>query len=104
MATHKDVDAPLTLEIDGEAITPERFVRAVRAFFDVLREVSTSMPAMDKRVAWRVQVKQGSNLFGALPSPSASPLVVDEVLKHSIKEYAFLNLKLARRHPLAMWR
>lgn len=64
MATEKDIDAPLTLELSGDDITPEIFARGVRSFFAVL---SSFTDEIDDTVAWRVQVKAGSNLVGVWP-------------------------------------
>ena len=40
MVTKADIDADLTLEIDGEDITPEKFMRAARAFFGLVNEIT----------------------------------------------------------------
>jgi hypothetical protein len=71
LATEKDIDAPLTLELGGDDITPELFVRGIRSFFAVLNEFTDQI---DDTVGWRVQVKEGSNLVGVWPRglPSAS--------------------------------
>lgn len=67
-----DIEAPLTLELNGDDITPEIFVRGVRSFFAVLNEVTDQI---DDTVGWRIQVKQGSNLIGVYPRGPTSPSV-----------------------------
>jgi hypothetical protein len=79
MATEQDIEAPLTLEIDGSAVSPEKFVRAVTAFFEVVREVSVTAEGSDAE--WRVQVKQGSNLVGAYPTSAVPQAVIDNILE-----------------------
>lgn len=79
MARPGDIDADLTFEITGSAVTPDRFQRALSAFFDLLFEVTKAVAAEGERVEWRVQVKQGSNLVGVLPAPGASGAVVARV-------------------------
>lgn len=77
MATPDDIEAPLTLEIDGTRVTPDKFVRAVTAFFEMVRDLSSISEA---QADWRVQVKQGSNLVGVFPTPTVPPVVVERVL------------------------
>lgn len=76
MASASDIEAPLTLELSGDDITPEIFVRGVRSFFAVLNEVTDQI---DDSVGWRVQVKRGSNLIGVyprgMPSPAAAQII-----------------------------
>ena len=75
MAEASDIEAPLTLELNGDDITPEIFVRGVRSFFAVLNEVTDQI---DDSVGWRIQVKQGSNLIGVYPrapNPSAAQII-----------------------------
>lgn len=76
MATAADIDGDMTLELDGADVTPERFQRAVRAFFGVVGEVTKSVCEGKPRVEWRVQVKQGSNLVGINPMPGFRPETV----------------------------
>ena len=69
MATRTDIGADLTFEITGGVVTPERFQRALVAFFGLLAEVTKAVKTEGERVDWRVQVKQGSNLVGISPGP-----------------------------------
>lgn len=76
MATEKDIDAPLTLELDGDDLTPELFVRGVRSFFAILNQLTDQI---DDTVGWRVQVKAGSNLIGVYPNGGISGATVGSI-------------------------
>ncbi len=83
MAVRGDIDADLTLEISGHAVTPDKFLRSVRSFFAILTEVSKTVS--DKPVDWLVQVKKGSNLVGVMPRPgfdqAAVAVITDAVAR-----------------------
>lgn len=79
MAKVDDIEAPMTLEIDGSSVSPEKLVRAITAFFEVVRELSPTLDTGEKP-EWRVQVKQGSNLIGAYPSGDVAPATLDYIL------------------------
>ena len=81
LAVKSDIKADLTLEIDGKSVSPETFVRSVRAFFAVLKEVSGRVSGKHELVKWKVQVSEGSNLVGVLPTPGQSPALVAEVMR-----------------------
>lgn len=76
MATPDDIDAELTLEIDGQNVTPEKFLKGVRAFFGVLSSITKDTCEVDQPVKWLVQVKAGSNLVGIQPAAGASANIV----------------------------
>jgi len=67
MASKSDIDADLTLEIDGRNVTPEKFQRGTRAFFSLVNEITRSLAGPNQFVHWVVQVKDGSNLIGLVP-------------------------------------
>jgi hypothetical protein len=79
-ALPNEIDAELTLEIDGTDITPEKFLRGVRAFFGVLEVVTKEVCNERERAHWMVQVKAGSNLVGVRPAPNTPLPIVDRVL------------------------
>mgnify|MGYP001810509072 FL=1 len=80
MATREDIDADLTLELDGANVTPERFMKAVRAFFGLVNEVSRELAGPKEFIDWRVQVKRGSNLVGINPGhANVSAAVLDNI-------------------------
>ncbi len=76
MATVTDIDADMTLELNGADVTPDRFQRAIRAFFGMVGEVTKSVCDGKPRVEWRVQVKAGSNLIGMNSVPGFRPETV----------------------------
>lgn len=79
MATEADIIAPLTLELDGAGLTPERFMRAVRHFFDLAKSVTDAVRDERAPVVWNVQVKAGSNLVGLVPDAEAPADLVNEI-------------------------
>ncbi len=81
MVTTKDIDADLTLEIDGQSITPEKFLRGIRAFFGFLSEVTTIVCEDQEPVEWSVQVKSGSNLVGVHPVAGYPKKIVQEIIQ-----------------------
>ena len=68
MAKKIDIDADLMLEIDGTSVTPEKFLRGVRAFFNLVGEVTSALVGDTGEVRWVVRVKSGSSLIGVVPS------------------------------------
>lgn len=81
MAREDDIEADLTLELDGGDVTPERFQKAVRAFFGMLNEITRAVCEGSAQVQWRVQVKSGSNLVGVNPQPGFPSAVVGNIAK-----------------------
>jgi hypothetical protein len=79
-ALPNEIDAELTLEIDGTDITPETFLRGVRAFFGTLDAVTREVCEERERVHWTVQVKAGSNLVGVRAAANTRLPTVDRVL------------------------
>lgn len=78
MATAKDIDAPLTLELNGDDLTPELFARGVRSFFTILNQLTDQI---DDTVGWRIQVKSGSNLIGVYPNGVSSSGSVGSIMR-----------------------
>jgi hypothetical protein len=80
MATRDDIDTDLTLELDGKNVTPEKFMKAVRAFFGLVNEITRELAGPKEFIHWKVQVKDGSNLVGLMPShASVRPFVLDNI-------------------------
>ena len=86
MATKADIDADLTLEIDGKDVTPEKFMRGVRAFFGLVNEITRSLAGPKEFVHWTVQVKHGSNLVGVVPSCFTVPHAVLDTIYAKVHE------------------
>lgn len=79
-ALPNEIDAELTLELDGTDITPEKFLRGVRGFFGLLDVVTREVSGERERVRWTVHVKAGSNLVGVLPARGTPGAIVDRVV------------------------
>lgn len=77
-ATPDIIPSDLTLEI-GESLSPDEFLTLTRAFFGYIKEVTTALAPEGERVAWTVQVKEGSSLIGVNPAASAPPEIVRSV-------------------------
>jgi hypothetical protein len=71
MATEKDIESSITLELDGE-ITPSQITKAITAFAALMNGAHDEMDSENK-VKWQVQVKQGSQLIGLLPQRESAP-------------------------------
>jgi hypothetical protein len=67
MTTRADIRADLTLELGDGHIVPDDFLRAVRAFFDLVEELSKEAAGQGEPPKWAVRVKEGSNLVEAIP-------------------------------------
>ncbi len=80
MATKADIDADLTLELEGRNVTPEKFMKGVRAFFGLVTEITRGLAGPKDFINWTVQVKHGSNLVGLVPTHSnVPPMVLDNI-------------------------
>lgn len=80
MATKDDIDTGLTLELDGQNVTPEKFMKAVRAFFGLVNEVTRELAGPKEFIHWNVQVKHGSNLVGVTPGhANVRPFLLDNI-------------------------
>ncbi len=86
MADKIDIDADLTLEIDGRNVTPEKFMRGVRAFFGLVNEITRDVVGPKEFVNWKVQVKSGSNLIGMVPSYSTVSAPVLDAIYAKVQE------------------
>ena len=85
MATAADIDALVTLELGGHALTPQKFIGGVKAFFGIVDEITKSVCEDKPRVLWRVQVKAGSNLIGISPEPGF-PAGVVALIANSVEK------------------
>lgn len=65
MACSTDIDADLTLELNGECITPTVFKESVNAFVGLLGTLTRSVCGESPSVEWQMQVRGGGNLIGA---------------------------------------
>lgn len=80
MATEDEIDADLTLELQGGNVTPEKFMKAVKAFFGLVNEVTRELAGPKEFINWTVQVKKASNLVGIMPAhATVSPVVLNNI-------------------------
>jgi hypothetical protein len=79
MATRGNIKTDLVLEIDESHVTPEKFLKAVRAFFVIVEEVTAEVGGKKDAVRWRVQVGHGRNLVGVRPEPGYSPALLTRI-------------------------
>lgn len=91
MAVKRDINADLTLEIDGTFVTPEKFLRSVRSFFSIVGEVTAQVAGKKDAVQWRVLVKEGSNLVGVDAEPGFDPSIVEKIVSVVSKGVAALE-------------
>jgi len=68
MATVEDIPTDLALEI-GEDLEPKKFLAAAKHFFGLVSAVS-GLDAEDKKISWRVKVREGSNILAMHPDKS----------------------------------
>jgi hypothetical protein len=80
LAVKSDIKTDLTLEIAGKTVTPEKFIRSVRSFFAILKEVTSEVAGKQEAIQWVVQVSEGSNLVGVDPLPGYSPAIVSRIM------------------------
>lgn len=79
MAKADDIDADLTLELDGSEITPAKFRQAVTAFVGLLEAITQAVCRDEPAVEWRMTVKRGSQLVGALAAEGANPAHLQKI-------------------------
>lgn len=72
----------LTLTLDGNEITAEKFVKSVTAFVSIIREVSESLSGEKNGIKWIVTVEKGSTKIHFTPRPvKASPAIVKSTIQ-----------------------
>ncbi|MCH8289002.1 MAG: hypothetical protein IID12_07860, partial [Candidatus Marinimicrobia bacterium] len=59
----------ITLELEGDRITADKFKKAVIAFYGLVDEVSSAVTGKKKSVDWIVSVKQGSIILQSEAEP-----------------------------------
>lgn len=79
MVTPNDIDAELILEIEGQFLTTEKFLRGIRAFFGILDDVTKNICENEQHICWSVQVESGSNLVCIKPKPGSSTQLVQRI-------------------------
>lgn len=93
MATADDIPSDLALEIAGSQITPEKFLRAVRAFFGLVQEVTAEIVGGDGTVEWAVKVNDGSAIVGVDPaSYTVAPAMLDTIRANVLRGLETLEI------------
>jgi hypothetical protein len=73
----KDIE----VKIDGPNLTPERFMKAARAFFDLVQGVARNMTGSDDAIPWTVEVASGSAILRAKSSNERAERAVQAVVR-----------------------
>jgi hypothetical protein len=72
----------IRLEISGARITAEKFTQSVRTFFELIKDVSTSVAGKPGAVRWIVSVEQGSiGLCATAESVDGSPRLASQTVR-----------------------
>lgn len=80
MATARDIEHDITLELDGD-ISPENLASAITAFTGLING-GHKQADPNAKMKWRTKVKRGSALIGYYTTPTSSPIdpvVIDRV-------------------------
>lgn len=59
----------LTLKLDGNEVTAERFVKSVSAFVSIIKDVTESLSGEKNGIKWIVSVEKGSAMLHFTPKP-----------------------------------
>jgi len=82
----------LTLTLDGNEITAEKFVKSVTAFVSIIREVSESLSGERNAIKWIVTVEKGSTKVHFTPrAAKVAPAIVRSTI-HAVKN-GFLEIE-----------
>ena len=74
----KDIPSDLALEV-RDALSPERFLAAARAFFGYVKEVTDAVVPEGEKLAWSVRVREGSAVIAVEPTKNVAPSLVQRV-------------------------
>jgi hypothetical protein len=82
---HEQAGARLTLEIDGQRISAEKFARGVRAFLTLIEAVGKNVSGQPRGIRWLVEVRPGSANIDFIPeavkvTDDTLPRVLDEII------------------------
>jgi hypothetical protein len=76
MTAKKKETRQLTLVMEGNRITSERFLKAANNFFAMLKTVSDEVAGEKDSLSWTVSLKKGSLILVATPEPNKSKALV----------------------------
>ena len=78
----------LTLKIDGNEVTAERFVKSVSAFVSIIKDVTESLSGEKNSVKWIVSVEKGSAMLHFTPKViKVNPSVAESAMKAVAKGF-----------------
>jgi len=89
MATERDIESDVTLEIDGDLLSPSQLAKAITAFSALLNSAHRKYDEKSS-VKWGIQVSKGSNLFAYIPKSQVNPHAIALVAEglHSLDRQA----------------
>lgn len=77
MAKSKKKPEPkLTLKIDGDAVTADRFLKGLSAFVALINDVADNVSERNHALSWVVSVEHGSNIVHFSPRPRSADISV----------------------------
>lgn len=85
MAAQTNIGSDLTLELNGEGITPSVFKDGVNAFVGLLQELTRSVCGELPPVEWRIQVRAGSSLINAAASRGSDQSQVPAIRELAVR-------------------
>lgn len=72
----------LTLKLDGNEVTAEKFVKSVSAFVSIIKDVTESLSGEKNSIKWIVTVETGSTLVHFTPKAvKVNPTVVQSTIR-----------------------
>lgn len=90
----------ITLKLEGPKVTASKFVDGVKAFFDLIDEVTEEVTKKKHSVEWIVSVKQGSTLVSASPEVTEENVNYIREIKKTIKSgLEFIEKGINERPP-----
>lgn len=87
----------LTLKLDGQHITAERFLKAVSSFFALINDVSEAVTSERGAFRWVVKVESGSAVVHFMPEPKRADAAYAPVSMRAINDgFAVLEARSER--------
>ena len=72
----------LTLKLDGNEVTADRFVKSISAFVSLIKDVTESLSGEKNSIKWIVSVEKGSAIIHFTPKPvKANPTIVKSAIR-----------------------
>lgn len=78
----KNNPGTLTLKLDGNEITADRFVKSVSAFVSIIKDVTESLSGEKNSIKWIVSVEKGSTIIHFTPQAvKVDPTIVKSTMR-----------------------